>query len=398
MRLNIVDFLDADWEYDYKRPHLEGLSKYANLLCVEPPVTMDIPLRRPSLFLDWLKTRRVLRRIGPTLWLFKPVVLVPYSVSLRLPLFKKANRAIMKASLRNVLKRLGMTDIVVMIPHPAQEYVIGMLEERVLCYDVYDEHSESLVTSSRMRQLVENVEMEILKQADIVFASARNLAEKKRSINPNTHFVPNAADVTFFLQTLDPQTVVPQDLEEIPEPRIGLIGNINDIVDMDLLVYMTEQRPDWSVVLIGKINGSSQFLNSPTLQRAKELHNLHIMGFRDYHTLPSYQKGLSVCLLPYLINEYTVNVYPNKVHQYLAGGRPVVSTDLPEMLPFSEVIHIADSHAKFLELCEQALQLAPPEAINQRIAVARENSVEARAEVKVRLLGEVMDRQDGMGP
>ena len=203
MRLNIVNFLDADWAYDYKRPHLEGLGKYANLLCIEPPVTLDIPFRRPSLFLDWLKRRRILRQVGSSLWLYKPFTLVPYSLSLRLPGLKRANRVIMKISLNHVINRLGMKVLIVMIPHPAQDYIIGMLEETLLCYDVYDEHSENMVTSTKMRQLVDNAGVTILKKADIVFTSARNLMERKKSINPNTHFVPNAADVTFFLKTLE---------------------------------------------------------------------------------------------------------------------------------------------------------------------------------------------------
>ena len=390
-KLNIINFLDTDWENDYKRPHMEALGKYTNLLSIESPVTLDIPLRRPLLFLDWLKRGRFLRQITPTLLVYKPVALVPYSISLRLPWFKTANRAVMKASLRNVIKRLGMSDNILMLPHPAQECVIGMLNEQCICYDVYDEHSESRVTSSKIKKLVKGVELKILKKADIVFTSARNLFEIKKLINPNTHFVPNAADVKFFMKTMDTDTTIPSDMQKIPEPRIGLIGNINDIVDMDLLVYMAEQKPDWSIILIGKINGSSRFLNSQSLFRCKEISNIYLMGFRNYETLPSYQKGLNVCLLPYLINKYTVNVYPNKVHQYLAGGKPVVSTDLPEMRPFAEVVDIAKNHDEFLNNVEKAFKNDNAVLLEKRIEVARENSVEKRAELKVQLLKEVLN-------
>ena len=153
MRLNIINFLDTQWEYDFKRPHLEALGKYTNLLCVEPPVTLDILLRRPRLFLDWLKRRKALRQIGETLYIYKPVALVPYSVSLRIPWLKKVNRYLMKASLQHGLLRLGMTDLVTMISHPAQDYVIGMLEEAVLCYDVYDAYCESPLATSGMKRL-----------------------------------------------------------------------------------------------------------------------------------------------------------------------------------------------------------------------------------------------------
>ena len=390
LRLNIIYFLESNWETDYKRPHLEALGKYTNLLCLERPVTLDFAFRYPAQLIDWMKRRRFLRQISPTIWLCKPITLVPYLLSMRFAWFKKVNCYIMKASLKRALKQLGMTNIVVMLTNPAQGYVIDMLGETVLCYDIYDEHSEHWGASSRMRQLFRSVETEILKQADIAFTSARNLMMRKKSINPNTHFVPNAADVVFFLKTLDPETVVPPDLEQIPEPRIGLIGHLMDIVDMDLLVFLAEQKSDWSIVLIGKNNASSRFLNSTIFKKAKELPNLHIMGFRDYLTLPSYQKGLSVCLLPYLINEYTVNVYPNKVHQYLAGGKPVVSTNLPEMRPFADVVDVANSHREFLALVEIALQSNSKERITKRIEIAKENTVEKRAEMKVRLLEETL--------
>jgi len=355
-------------------------------MLTEPPMTVDIPFRRPRLFLDYLKSVRFLRQIGPTHWLYKPIALVPYSVSLRFPVFRKVNRYIMKASLINVIKTLWMSDHILMLPHPAQEYVIGMLNEQAFCYDVYDEYSESMVVSSKIRKLVKDEEIKILKKADIVFTSAQHLSENKKLINQNTHFVPNAADVKFFMKTREPDTTVPSDMQKIPEPRIGLIGNINDIVDMDLLVYLAEQKPEWSIILIGNINGSSWFLNSQSFLRCKEISNIYLMGFRNYETLPSYQKGLNVCLLPYLINKYTLNVYPSKVHQYLAGGKPVVSTDLPEMRPLEDIIHISNSYEEFLRLCDESLHLTLPDIVEKRIAVAKENSIEARAKIKIELL------------
>ncbi|ODS29958.1 MAG: glycosyltransferase group 1 [Candidatus Scalindua rubra] len=297
----------------------------------------------------------------------------------------------MRASIRNVIKKLWMSDHILMLSHPAQEYVIGMLNERCICYDLYDEHSESRVTSSKIRKLVKGEELKILNKADVIFTSARNLYETKKVINPNTHFVPNAADVKFFMKSMEADTKIPPDILKIPEPRIGLIGNINDIVDMDLLVYIAEQKPDWSIILIGNINGSPHFLKSQSFSRCKKLSNIHIMGFRNYETLPSYQKGLDVCLLPYLINEYTLNVYPNKVHQYLAGGKPVVSTDLPEMRPFVEVVDITINHDDFLDHVEKALINDNAIISEKRIKIAIENSVEKRAELKVLLLNEVLN-------
>lgn len=389
--LNIVNFLDDDWEYDFKRPHLEGLGKYSFLLCVEPPVTIDIPLRKRKTFHQWLTGKKRLRQLGDSLFLYKPVVFVPYSVSMRFAFLKPVNRFLMRRSLRKVLRKLSMRDLVVMLSHPAQDYVIGMLGEHVLCYEVYDEYSKCLSSSMTMRKLSGEVEKNILAQADIVFTSANNLAESKRKLNPTTHFVPNTADVTFFTKSLDPGTAIPEDLARIQEPRIGLIGNINEILDIELINYLAEKRPQWSIVLIGAINGSSRFLRGTAYLKSCRLPNVYYLGWRDYETLPSYQKGLNVCLLPYLINEYTVNVYPSKLHQYLSGGRPVVSTDMPEMRPFSDVVAIAKDHAEFLKLVEEAIYDTSDIKVSHRVEIAKANSIERRAETKIELLTEILD-------
>jgi hypothetical protein len=100
-------------------------------------------------------------------------------------------------------------------------------------------------------------------------------------------------------------------------------------------------------------------------------------------------KGFSVCLLPYLINAYTTNVYPSKVHQYLAGGKPVVSTPMPELEYLSELIGWARNHIEFEEMVRQALEHQPAE-VERRIGVARENSISYRTRQKVDLLRETL--------
>lgn len=395
--LNIVNLLDSDWERDYKRPHLQALGERCYLLCIEPPISLDLLFRKPQTVREWLNGRRKLRQIGPTLWLYKPISLVPYAVALMSPILRFLNGLVLKHSMLHVIRQLNMEDIILMIAHPAHDCLIGQLGERVLAYEVYDEYAESLLCTPGQKQRIKASEERILRKADIVFCSARNLTERKRLSNPNTHFVPNAADVTFFMKSLDPSTPVPSDLLQIPEPRIGLIGNINDIVDMGLLVYLAEQRPDWSIVLIGAINGSPKFQASAAFQKSKILPNLYLMGFRDYTTLPGYQKGLNVCLLPYLISEYTVNVYPNKVHQYLAGGKPVVSTDLPEMRSLAEVVDIAQTPDEFRRLVDNALHEIDKRRVAHRVGVAQENTVERRAQMKIRLLESTLSNKTNRG-
>lgn len=390
----IVCFLDHNWERDSKRPHLEGVGAITRLLCVEPPFTPASPLIRRDDVRRALRGRVGLRRLGDTHWLYKPQTPFPYVITLRFPWLAPFNRTAMRWSLRTPLDRLAFEKPILMIAHPAHYYTIGMLDERLLCYEVYDEYTAlGIHRNPALHRNQVRIERQILQRADIVFASARNLAESKSQQNPNTQFVPNTADVSFFAEARDPDTVVPADLDELRRPRFGLIGHINDILDVELIDYLAATHPHWSIVLIGALNGSAAFMRSEAYLKVRQQPNVHYMGLKPYETLPAYEKGLDVCLLPYLINDYTRNVYPSKLHQYLAGGKPVVSTALPEMLPFADVIYIADSHAEFVALCERALQPAARGVVEQRIAVARENSIEVRAELKVGLLRETLDRK-----
>lgn len=391
---NIIYFLGRDWQYESRRPHLEGLGKYSRLLCVEPPITVDSPFRKPKDFLQWLAGRRGLRHLSDTLWLYRPVAIVPYYISLRFPVLECVNRAMMRASLRKVLDKLDMKNMVLMISHPAQYYAIGMLGERIVCYEVDDAYAETVTLSTGAKRRVTATEEQVLKKADIVFTSAHNLAENKKRLNPRTYFVLNAAAVAFFAKALDVSTQIPSDLLRINPPRIALIGHITENhTDIELFNYLAERHPEWSIVVIGMLEVSNGFKRSPAFVKWRTSPNIHYLGFRAYETLPAYLKGLDVCLLPYKINEYTKGVFPNKLFQYLAAGKPVVSTNIPEMGPYSGIIAIAKNYSEFEKLIEEALKDRSPERIARRIEVAKENSVEKKAEVQIGLLKQLFEAQ-----
>lgn len=389
--LDTVYFLGRDWEFWQRKPHLEGLSKYSRFLCVEPPITVDTPFRKPKIFLQWLAGKRGLRQLSKSLWLYKPLAIFPYYISFRFPSLKYLNLIVMGISLRKALRKLKMKDIIIMISHPAQYYVIGMFDEILLCYDVYDAYAEAINIPRKMKKKIVTAEEEILKKADIVFTSALNLANDKKKLNPKTYFVPNTADVTFFMKSLSRDSHIPVDLAQTKRPRIGLIGHVSDNhTDIELLNYLAEKHPDWSIVVIGKIVLSKRLKRNDAFIKWGKMPNIYHLGFKNYEILPFYLKGIDVCILPYKINNYTVNVFPNKLFQYLAGGKPVVSTDLPEMTPYREVISIAKNYAEFERLIEEALKNDDPQMISRRIEVAQENSAEKRAKTKIEIIKKIM--------
>ena len=268
------------------------------------------------------------------------------------------------------------------IRHPAWSFVIGRMNQSFLCYEVSDEWTELPSAHQMFKKKIDNLEKRVLVKADIVLCSAKRLTETKKTINTNTFFIPNCADTKFFESSLDPELPIPEELEKIHHPRIGLIGNINDHVDIELISFIAESNPGWSIILIGKVNGSRKFLHCPAYLKSRKLNNVYYLGWKNYESLPAYQKGLDICMLPYVINEYTKNVYPNKVYQYLAGGKPIVSTYLPELKSIEDVIFIAKTYNEFISHIENALAQDQTCYIQKRLAIAHENSIEKNAQLR----------------
>ncbi|MGH7502120.1 MAG: glycosyltransferase [Longimicrobiales bacterium] len=232
-------------------------------------------------------------------------------------------------------------------------------------------------------ELLRDAERELAESADIIFATAPRLAERQAHFNANTHCLPNVADFDHFSRALDPRTEVPADLVRIPGPRLGFIGAISRYkLDFPLLRCLAERRPDWSIVLIGRVGEGEPGTDTATLDG---LPNLHLLGPRPYDTLPAYLRGIDVALLPSATNDYTASMFPMKFFEYLAAGRSVVSVDLPALRPFRDTVTIADSPAAFIASIEAALRgEAPP--LDTRLAVARAHTWDQRMERMLSLL------------
>jgi glycosyltransferase involved in cell wall biosynthesis len=230
---------------------------------------------------------------------------------------------------------------------------------------------------------IERAESELLATARICFVTAEHLLQTRRPRNPNTHYFPNVADFEHFSRARSPTTKVPPDLAALRGPRIGFIGAISSYkLDFLLLRRLAETHPEWSVVLIGKAGEGDPWTNVDPLRR---IPNLHLLGPRDYASLPAYLKGFDVAMLPSARNEYTRSMFPMKFFEYLAAGCPVVSTDLPALGAFSSVAHLARDSDEFIASVARALRgdCAP---LPDRLAAAREHTYERRTASMMALL------------
>jgi len=140
---------------------------------------------------------------------------------------------------------------------------------------------------------------------------------------------------------------VAEEIATLGRPVIGFFGLIAKWVDFDLIRYLAQARPEWSFVLIGKLETDATLL--------RDLSNVHLIGRREYNLLPAYCKGFDVAMLPFAVNALTVAANPLKLREYLAAGLPVVSTAIPEAEKFDGLVSIGRSHQQFLEQIQELL-------------------------------------------
>lgn len=196
------------------------------------------------------------------------------------------------------------------------------------------------------------LENELLRTADVVFTGGYSLYEAKREFHPNVHAFPSSVEVKHFAQARTAQ-LDPADQAGLGRPRFGFYGVIDERLDLDLLAAAAEVRPDWTFVMIGPVVK----INEADLPR---LPNIAWLGSKDYSELPGYLSGWDVAMMPFAINEATRFISPTKTPEYLAAGKPVVSTPIKDVIRhYGELdgVQIARNVAEFVAACERMLAL-----------------------------------------
>jgi len=216
-------------------------------------------------------------------------------------------------------------------------------------FDAMDELSKFKFAPVKLLEL----EQELIDRADVVFTGGSSLYEAKKDRHDNIHCFPSSVDRAHFCKARA-RMFDPADQEDLPRPRLGFYGVIDERFDTDLLDKVAAMRPDWSFVMVG-----------PVVKIAPEdlpkRHNIHYLGGKTYDQLPSYLAGWDVALMPFAMNESTQFISPTKTPEYLAGGRPVVSTPIKDVVrTYGELegVKIASTPEEFVAACEEALELS----------------------------------------
>lgn len=390
----------GEWEGINHRPH-HFMRRCADsgwiVVYLEPPASLVAPLKDKRFLKRWSNWRKGLRQYEANLYVLAPPPVLPFGSKYRT--INRLNQRLISRTINRAmeqladLEQLANKDIDVFTFLPSAVDLLPLLKHNRVIYDCVDDHAA--FTGLIDAKVVHQMERELMSQADVCFATARKLYEDRKDWSDNFHIIPNGAEFERFAcvngacvngACVNGAAVpaVPNDIEAVEHPIVGFVGGISDWVDVSLMAAAAEAMPEVNFVLIGPALTDVEALEA--------LNNVYLMGPKPYTSLPGYVRIFDVCLIPFKINKLTESVNPIKMFEYLAAGKPVVSTPLPEVAAFSDVVTLADGVKETVSAIRTALESpAQSEAsIRRRQQVAKENSWDARWKAAMDLIEKVM--------
>jgi UDP-galactopyranose mutase len=373
LKKQIICMSSTHWHFLWQRPQqiMSRLSREYNVLFVDPPypVTAAELSRGKGGGVDI--TGR-LNHVSGSLKVLSPHQLQEAETSGAGPSGRNALAHPVRDQIRQALQQLKWNQpSLLWIYNPRAVTLAGQLDETGLVYDCVDSFTSFSWADPRTGQW----EQELLGKANVVITSAAKLYERHRNCGKPLYLVSNAADFEHFSKINGNGGVEPADLRGIKHPRLGFIGAIYEWLDFELIERLAVDNPQWNLVLIGPRQHGLGLPEAP--------HNLHWLGPRDYKALPWYLNHLDIMIIPFLLNETTEHANPIKLWEYLAAGKPVVTTELPEVPRISGVTWISENYQKFQENCANALDTVREPTRRSEVtmrarSVARCNSWEER--------------------
>lgn len=309
-----------------------------------------------------------------------------YSLPPVLPLFYKS-RAVNKLNqlriasyIRKKMKLHGFEDPILWVYSPVTVDAVDHLPHRCLVYDCVDRHSA--YGGMMDPALVDAMEEELAAKCDTVFATAKPLADRLKRCNEKTYFIPNGANYERFSEAGKPQPL-PEDMADIPHPIFGFVGALQQCIEYGYLLSAAKEHPDWHFVLIGKEKPGVE------LSELRARKNVHFLGLKPNEQLPQYIAHFDACLNLFAESDLSRDVSPLKFYEYLATGKPIVSTPQPDqILEFEPLIQIARSEKEFSLKCAESLLDALPERNAARNIAGRQSSWDSRVSQMCKLLRE----------
>ncbi len=333
---DVLCFCHLRWDFVFQRPQhlMVRWARHRRVFYIEEPVRDSIAPR--------LEVRRCMTGVH---------VVTPH-----LPASAASDDATERDLLDDLMREYHIVDFIAWYYTPMALGWSRHIPARAVVYDCMDELSGFAGAPPQLRRR----EQELFEQADVVFTGGHHLYEAKRQRHSNVHPFPSSVDVPHFARARA-ISEEPPDQAAIPRPRIGFYGVLDERLDTELIADLADARPDWNIVLVGPVCK----IEPASLPRRA---NIHYLGPKSYEDLPDYLAGWDVALLLFARNEATRFISPTKTPEYLAAGKPVVSTPIHDVVhPYADrgLVRIASDAAGFEAAIEACLAEQPAARLDQ---------------------------------
>jgi uncharacterized SAM-binding protein YcdF (DUF218 family)/glycosyltransferase involved in cell wall biosynthesis len=389
-RRDVVCISSIDWDFIWQG-HQEIMSTLADeghrVLFVEntgvrAPRVRDLP-RVGQRIRNWWRGTKGFRQERPNLFVYSPLLLpLPYSRVAR-----TVNRFLLGRALRRWMRATGFYQPIVwtFLPTPIALDVIAAIDPALTIYYCIDD----LAASSPGARRIVSSEQRLFKEADLVFVTSERLRERAARISQHVHVFPFGVNFERFDRVRHAGDPPPADLDALERPVVGYLGGLHQWVDQELIVGVAARMPDVTFALVGPAQTDVSAL--------QQCPNVRLLGQRPHEAVPAYVKGFDVGIVPYRVAEYTLNVYPTKLNEYLVMGIPVVATDLPEIRRFNaqhgQLVEVAADPEAFSSAIRRALNDSSPPDVERRVAAAHQNSWQSRLAAMNRLIDDALERR-----
>jgi uncharacterized SAM-binding protein YcdF (DUF218 family) len=374
---DIICISSIDWDFIWQG-HQEIMSTLAangnRVLYIEntgvrPPRIKDISRIRSRLK-NWFRSTGGVRKERENLYVFSPLILpFPYSRIVRW-----INYMMLMLVIKRWMKAMEFGNPVIwtFLPTDLSRSIIEALPKKLVVYYCIDNFS---VSSPAAIKIVEP-EQRMIRSVDLVFTTSTALYDYCSRYNGSVYKFPFTVNYGKFEKVRLQDGPPPEELKSIARPIVGYIGGIHKWMDMELLVEAARRCPDYRFVFVGPIQTDTSALEA--------YGNVHFLGKKHHESLPGLIKHFDVCIIPYVISDYTKNVYPTKLNEYLALGKHVVSTPLPELIEFNgkygDVVAIARDADGFIAAIRKCLDGESGVTSERLTEIARENGWDGRIE------------------
>ncbi|MBR5543288.1 MAG: glycosyltransferase [Oscillospiraceae bacterium] len=360
-----------------RKQHVMNRLTADEILYFDPPVTYLAPLKDKT---AWKRLFIYLgrgERARDNLTVYATPPMLPFFNKSRA--INKLNQKRMARFVRCKMKKHGFENPILWCYSPTSADATPYIPHSALVYDCVDRHSayKGLINE----EVVNTLERDLAVAADTVFSTAAGLHDTLSKYNEKAVMLPNGVNFEHFYTAATEELEKPADMAEIKGPVMGFVGMLQECIDYEIIEHIAKEKPEWSVVLVGRP------LPGVNLDYLKAYGNIHFLGMKKYDELPAYIKHFDVCLNVFRDGDLARDVSPLKFYEYLATGKPVVSTPQPEqVLDYSDAVYIARGGEDFVLKCEEAMSEPNGEKTALRIEYARKCSWDERVSEMERIL------------